>query len=257
MSEYTTNEPKVFEEPLKFFLTFPVGGYFKDPAAIVSFRIYDSQPTDAELSGKSGHVGTAITAWTKEANDPPTFSLTYGAIADPNAGSSNLYERYWIGLNFKWDSGEGEVYQKRSFLLYRPQCIVTQMNVTYDEIVLRMPFLDDLGLGQEDVSGYIADARECILNELTGTTQYSLHHFHDLQRANMALKHKTLALIAMAYASSSADAEKWLSMFRQFNSMYEKDISYAKVGVDTDKDGTWQPGEQIDDTVGRSNIVLR
>lgn len=258
MSEYTTKDPKVFGEDMKFFLSFPIGGYYKEPVALDWFGVYSSNPDLVnDIQAETGQTGTPVTSWTqRDDGKHPIFELTYGAITDPNPSSTSMYETYYYGVRFQLTAGN-TIEQKNSFIIFRPQCVITQMNVTYAEIVQRMGFLDNLSEGEEYVSGMISDARQEILNELTGVSEYSLHHFHDLARANSALKYKTLCLIALDYAASAADEDKWLALYRQFKSIYDTAISVAKVGVDANKDGVWTPDETLDDTEALSDYVFR
>lgn len=225
---YKDQQRCFFGRALKFYFNVPNESGFEDlsGASLVRFGIWEQVPTVAQISAGTG-AQAATTAWT--AVDATTREVIVPLVNDPDPSITNPYKTYYFGIAFKWNDAGNEVYDSRAVTIWRPQSTITRMSVNPDEIIARMTFIDEIGDGADYVARIAEDARTSIYNTLMGKG-YDLERFNDIGRADLALKHKTLELICVEYATRG-DPE-WLTLADRYSAMYQEDIAFAQIGYD-------------------------
>lgn len=218
------------------------------PYSLTSARIYSTRPTNAQIEDVSGsttgHIGSPVTSGATITGTE--ISIPFPALVDDSPHSTTEYQKYYVAVNFKWQSGGADVFVVEQILVYRPDALTSRIRVVYSDLTALESKLADLL--STTVMGYKIDlAIEEIDKRLRfqGAEKKWTFNREDL---NFCCKYLAVALCCGDLAGEGN--QFWWDKAKYYEAKANTILNYTPVNVDLDKSGQPDPTEFSDSGYG-------
>lgn len=215
------------------------------PFSFVSARLYrgpsapDSTTVDDEANSLSLAVERVTTDWTAGSNTNEKI-VSFSAVSDPDDNDPDIYEVYWVVVNFRLQSGGPIKFTLESLRLYRPRATSGRFDVVAADVYAVESALSDLR-GDTWTNTKIALGEKIVLAALEGKGM-------DPERVELAdcedlVRYKT-AEIACKDCSSQA-GDRWEQNAKHHAETFKYLFEKARIRYDFDGDGVTDDSERI------------
>lgn len=218
----------------------PLAGDEDVPAkALVSARLYTSEPTSAQkLNNEAGHVNEK-TSWTEE--QPGSYRIDFDAQTDSVPNSNEDYEDFYVVVNFTFETGGPTVFVDEIIHVYRPDALTSKIRVTKEQIYARESKIETVEPRVNFVDQKIADAIVEV-DRVLRAKGYSRKRTFNRERMNEAV-----ILLATADCCSDLAGEGnqfWFEKAAMWRKRYETARDSIPIGYDSEGDDRPEPEEQ-------------
>lgn len=220
----------VFGKSIDYSFTPLIDGTPVSANALVSARLYSSEPTDAQKEDSAatggGFVGSAVTTWKSQGKGE--YTITFPALTDSDPHSVETYEEYFVVVSFKFEAAGPTVFVSEKIFLYRPDAWTSRITTR---------FLDVIGLEskievmktQAEIDKFIELAKDRIFRKLKrlGAVKRNLFNLDEL---NDAVLYLATSMICSDLASE--DAQFWMTKADRHHQAYEEILPASQPGYD-------------------------
>lgn len=216
------------------------GGDVVTPYALVSFSIYSTTPTDAEIADDANALATATyhssTAWAAGISLQEKF-LSYDAIDDPAPTSSTKWEKYYYVVRYRLTSGEQIIRTTQPIIMHRAKAISSRFGVTVSDLDALERTLDDL-LTSIQLAAKIDLAETLVKQRLHSKGM-------DLRRLDWASGKDLVRYLACSLCCQdlSNGEDGWQAKADYYSKHYEALFDSLALGYDAEDDGDVEPEE--------------
>lgn len=217
-----------------------------DDAELVSARVYDHAPSNAEEMDSGEALGTeieAVNAW-DDGDADSEKRITFSALTDPSPQSIG-YEDYYLTVNFKLQSGGDIKFATYPFEVIRPSSLQHRMVVTAAEIgVLEADIYNGDGNGMmqaDEVTAIIAEVKKQVIRKFRAMGR-KWKQYRETDIRNYFF-YKALEQLCVSNAKSGR-TEEWLIKADRYAKKATEALNEGLISVDEDEDG--KPDRPVD-----------
>lgn len=217
--------------------SFTAGKGDVDPNSIVSARIYDHKPSEAELDDETDTLNAAVervVSWADGSNSNEKI-ITFSDIPDPNPDDSDNEEPYYIVVNFKWEFGGPTIRSRVAVIwLQRATVLTSRYGVTSAEVYAVESKLENLK-GSAWVDTKILFAEELVEADLADRIDGFEIDRLAASDAKQLVRVKAAALAANDISAETGD--RWDENAKEHEKHYNQLFAKAKLRYDYNDDG--------------------
>lgn len=218
-------------------------------AALVSARLYDESPTDAERADTSNALGTALQSVTTWATGTSTNEklITYAAVTDPTPLSTDDYEIYYWVVSFRWSAAGTVINDVVPWLIWRSRGVLSRWGVVAASCYAIEEKLEDLA--SATIGTKITLAERLVEQDLIALG-------YDIRRVDRSdgmdlVRYRATSLACQGLANAANDI--WDKKAALHKENYDTLLKSLKLGYDLNEDGAIEPNEKLQ----RSVVMFR
>lgn len=233
--------PHVFGRDIEFLFTPIVNGEPVKVHSLVSARIYSSPPSQTAIEDSPSDTSEIeeIATWNSEGDHAK--KITFSALADSTPHSSNNYEKFYIVVNFLFQSGGDTKFATETIHVFRPDAWQSRITTNFADVYAIEQTLQQFQ-NPAEVEMRIPGARESTILALEAKGLERRRLFN-LERLNRAVAYRVLADYYLDQLSEGTPgAEK---KFDLYLSMWQARVDNAGAGYDVDDDDDPDANETV------------
>lgn len=238
----------LFGKTIAFSFT-PVDGAGEVAAvdSLVSARLYDYPPSEAQVDNSAGGHLQEILTWTAGASPADGSKvITFAAVTDTEPHELEEFEEFWVVVNFKYEAAGPAVFAKELIWLYRPNALTSRVTVTSTDIFAQEPKLEDVGITATAANTFVTEAKKQIFRRFKGLGSPQRKLFN-LDELNDAVKYLATALACLS--KYCREAPEWKDKFDLHMGQYEAVFAATEPGFNPeplmDPDPTMKAKENV------------
>lgn len=214
--------------------------------SLTSARIYSSKPTAAQVANTdTGHI-EEVTSWTlinEEGTGPAEYKITFAAIADSDPDSTDPYEKYYVALNYKAQSGSVSLQDWELCPIYREDGFTGKIRVSAQDIYDLDRSIEDLARDEPlAIEAKIDAAREEIVHRIKaqGYPKDQVFNWEELNACT-----RRLALAYCCFELAGDGNQFWFTKGEKWEASANKMFDSTKFGFDAYNSDDPEPDTKI------------
>lgn len=239
---------------ISFSVTQGPRGEIVTPHSLVSFSIYSDAPSDAQISDDDNSLGGAVyfsdTAWTSGASTQEKL-LAYTAISDSTPITTRKWEKYFLVIRYRLESGGDVIREQDSLIMHRANAVTSRFGVVAADLDALERKLDDLLSGSQ-ITAKIDLAERLVRQALFASGL-------DIQRLEWSDGKDLVRYLACSLCCkdlSNDPQDEWHAKADYYMEHYSKFLQDLRLGYDSDDDRDIEPLESVD-IGGSSGFMFR
>lgn len=237
----------VFGRTITFRYTPKAAGEEFVASSLVSARLYDEYPNEAQRTASDGSEIQNVTSWTlvnDEGTGSDEYVISFNAVDDPepNSSHSDDSENYYVALNYVVTASQDAVQDVVQLFLTRPRGSAGKIRVSAQDVYDLDDEIENVAPDRAWTERKIDAAIEDIVAQIEGRG-YDKRRVFNWEKLNACAKRLAAAYCCFSLASEGSQywqikAERWEAKAQQL-------FDSAKLGYDLDNDGQVQPEEKV------------
>lgn len=235
----------VFDKPLYFSFTALADNQPVEVEQIISARVYEERPTDAQLQDHTNASGEALFITTDQSKFSSEgrheFVLNIGSIPNPDLTQKGGCRAFWVVVSFQYDATENTVAVCEVINVFFPDGISCRVNVTPEEVY---ELESEIYTFKGQTSDYFVYKKIHIAEKLIFKKLESFGIERSRMKegdAHLLILFKTAVLCCRDIANQGGDI--WYDKSKDYERDLKELMENCKVRFDLDGDGLITDGE--------------
>lgn len=213
----------------------PVAAY-----ELVTARLYAAAPTTDQIEATDdGHI-ESVTTWAA-LSEPHTYRIKFAAVEDPEPHGAEPFEKYYVVVRFRFESGGEVKFDQEVVYLWRPDSTVSRIQVSPEQLTGREHKLKALR-STEQLTRFIESAKRKVIRHYRGLG-YDQRRMFNLTELNDATEECALWLACLDIAGDGN--RMWFEKANIYRAELDRVLSQSSPGYDTLATDAPEPHEKI------------
>jgi len=233
--------PFVFDKTILFSFTALADEQPIEIDSIVGVRVYEAEPTDAELVDHANALGTAVLYETNQAKFSSEgryeYELNLGAIDNPDRTQKGGCKPYWVCVSFRYEAADDLVAICEAIQVYYPDAIASRIGVSPHEVYeLESKIKTFEGQKSDNFTFHKIRLAERMVLKMLHAEGLKRSHILEGDANDLVLY---LTVVYCCRDISNEPSDIWDLKAQDYKSLFDTMFETCKVRSDPDKDGSY------------------
>lgn len=212
------------------------------PASLVSFRLYASTPTAAQIADTDntspGDAIEAVTTWT-DGDDTGEKFIAYSALSDSDPTSTNRYEVYHTVTSYRLEAGADIINDHEPIVVWRAESIGEGFDVHISDLEA---VESKIGYFKNEAQiETVIEVADRLIKQMLKADGFDLYKL-DQKTAKDFVIYRALSILCSDLSAEPNDT--WADKARRHYETLEMLRKSIAIGYDSDGDGVAEPTEK-------------